>query len=91
MVVLLLLLGGGALLVHVWAGTEDSSRTTRHEVKTAHQELLERERALQEMMPSDAPPVLAELPPEPSAPPQPQEEQKTTPAPVTSPTRRAPR
>lgn len=89
---LLLLLGGGALLVHLWAGTEDSSRTTRQEVKTAYQERLERERAIQELMPSGEPPVLAELPPEPSAPPEVAPEQPTPTAPVTPPAaRRAPR
>lgn len=64
-VVLLLLLVGGAFLVHVWAGAEEASRYTTAEVKTPHQERLERERALQELMPSGAPPELAELPPEP--------------------------
>lgn len=64
--VLLLLLGGGSLLVHIWAGAEDVSRHTVQEVKTPHQERLEQERALQELMPNSAPPELAELPPEPS-------------------------
>ncbi|MCY1083773.1 hypothetical protein [Archangium lansingense] len=92
LVVLLLLLGGGALFVHVWADTEDSSRTTRQEVKTAHQERLERERALQDLMPNGDPPILADLPAEPSASGGPSVEQTAPPAPATAPpTRRAPR